>query len=237
MCLQRGAMYGLTSPGGLAEYVSVRTDCFLPVPVSLSMDRATTLLDLFGTTRHALLRSGTKAPSSLAVVGCGPIGLGAIAVARAMKVERVYATDVSAYRLELAATLGAETIDAASLDTVERLRTLEPDGAEVVIEAAGLPHTQRQALAIAAAGGRVMIVAHSRGTLELRTSTDLIQREVSLIGSEYFPIGEFEETYALVVDGRLDPDPILTHSFPLEELQEACDSFFSGTTGKVVIHP
>jgi threonine dehydrogenase-like Zn-dependent dehydrogenase len=82
-----------------------------------------------------------------------------------------------------------------------------------------------------------MIVAHSRDVLELRTSTDLIQREISVIGSEYFPIGEFEGTHALVVSGRLDPGPILTHDFALDDLQVACDRFFAGETGKVVIHP
>lgn len=237
MCLDRRAMYGLSAPGGFAEYLIVRADCFLPVAPSLPLDRATTLLDLFGTTRHALLRSGKAAPHSLGVVGCGPIGLGAIAVALASGTKRVYASDVSPHRLDLAGGLGAVTIDAAAGDTVDQFRGLEPDGCEVVIEAAGLPDTQRQAIAMAAPGGRVMIVAHSRGTLELRTSVDLIQREVSLVGSEYFPIGEFGATQALVAEGRLDPAPILTHSYPLDELKEACDTFFSGASGKVVIHP
>jgi threonine 3-dehydrogenase len=237
MCLNRRRMYGLSAPGGFAEYLTVRADCFLPVEPSLSPDHATALLDLFGTTRHALLRAGAGAPPSLCVVGCGPIGLGAIAVGLAAGVERVYASDVSRYRLDLAARLGAVTIDAAASDTVEQLRTLEPGGCEVVIEAAGLSATQHQAIAMAAPGGRVMIVAHSRDTLQLRTSTDLIAREISLVGSEYFPIGEFPGTHALVADGGLNPAPILTHRFPLDDIQEACEEFFAGGTGKVVIHP
>jgi threonine 3-dehydrogenase len=237
MCLRRRGMYGLTAPGGFAEYLTVRSNCFLPVSASMPPDRATAVLDLFGTTRHALLRAGAGMPVSLAVVGCGPIGLGAIAVALASGVERVYASDVSAYRLELAARLGAITIDATASDTVEQLLEMEADGCEVVIEAAGLSQTQRQAIEMAAAGGRVIIVAHSRGTLELKTSMDLIRREISLAGSEYFPLSEFAETHAMVADGRLDPDPILTHRFPLDHLQDACDEFFAGATGKVVVHP
>jgi propanol-preferring alcohol dehydrogenase len=237
MCLDRTGMYGLSVAGGFAEYVVVRADCFLPVEPSLPFDRATSLLDLFGTTRHALLRSGPKVPESLAVIGCGPIGLGAIAVGFAIGVERIYASDVSNFRLKLAAELGAVTIDATQVDTVEAIRALEQDGCEVVVEAAGLALTQRQALAAARPGGRVMIVAHSRDVLELRTSTDLIQREISVIGSEYFPIGQFEGTHALVAGGRLDPGPLLTHDFALDDLQAACDEFFAGETGKVVIHP
>jgi threonine dehydrogenase-like Zn-dependent dehydrogenase len=230
-------MYGLSVAGGFAEYVVVRADCFLPVDPALPLDRATSLLDLFGTTRHALLRSGPKTPESLAVIGCGPIGLGAIAGGFAVGVQRIYAADVSAFRLELAGRLGAVRIDAAASDTVEAIRALEPDGCEVVIEAAGLSLTQRQAIAAARPGGRVMIVAHSRDVLELKTSADLIQREISVIGSEYFPIGEFEGTHELVASGRLDPGPLLTHDFVLDDLQDACDEFFAGETGKVVIHP
>jgi threonine 3-dehydrogenase len=237
MCLNRGGMYGLTVAGGFAEYAVVRSDCFLPVDPTLSFAHATTLLDLFGTTRHALLRSGRIPPASLAILGCGPIGLGAIAVGSAMGIERIYAADVSRYRLDLAGKLGAVTIDPSTLETVEAIRALEPEGCEVVIEAAGLSVTQRQAIAVAAPGGRVVIVAHSRDKLELTTSTDLIQREISLIGSEYFPIEEFEDTYALLAGGQLDPNPILTHSYALDDLQDACDAFFSGETGKVVIHP
>jgi threonine dehydrogenase-like Zn-dependent dehydrogenase len=58
-----------------------------------------------------------------------------------------------------------------------------------------------------------------------------------VIGSEYFPIGEFKGTHALVASGRLDPGPLLTHDFALDDLQDACDEFFAGATGKVVIHP
>jgi threonine dehydrogenase-like Zn-dependent dehydrogenase len=152
-------------------------------------------------------------------------------------VERVYASDVSSYRIALAARLGAKTIDATEGDTVEQLLGIEADGCEVVIEAAGLPQTQRQAIEMTASGGRVMIVAHSRGALELHTSMDLIRREITLSGSEYFPLSEFAETHAMVADGRLDPEPIITHRLPLDRLQEACDEFFAGATGKVVVHP
>jgi threonine dehydrogenase-like Zn-dependent dehydrogenase len=158
-------------------------------------------------------------------------------VAGAAGVERIYAADVSAVRLGLAARLGAVTVDAGGADTVEQIRGLEPDGCEVVVDAAGLSLTQRQSIEIAAAGGRVMIVAHSGETLELRTSTDLIQREISLIGSEYFPLGEFADTHALLTEGRLDPTPILTHDFALDDLQQACQQFFAGETGKLVVHP
>lgn len=234
MCTERRGMYGFTAPGGFAEYVAVRAACFLAVDPSIGAEAATCLLDLFGTTTHAFRRAGGT-PAVVAVMGCGPIGLGAIAVARVLGADVVYGLDVAPYRLELGRRLGARPLDAREGDVVQRLLGMEPDGCDVVIEAAGRTDTQRQAIELAAPGGRIVIVAHNYEALEVSTHRDLIARERSLVGSEYFPIGEFEEVHHLVAEGLLDPGPIQTHHFPLERFDEACRTFWSGEAGKVVV--
>jgi propanol-preferring alcohol dehydrogenase len=236
LCTARGGMYGLTRAGGFAEYLVVRARCFLPIDPALSPAAATALLDLFGTTVHAFRRAG-GIPRAVAVLGCGPIGLGAIAVARCLGAARVYGVDVIPYRLRLAATAGATPIDAVTNDPVAALLTAEPDGCDVVIEAAGRRTTQRQAIELTAAGGRVVIIAHNPEPVEVHTTTDLIQRERALLGSEYFPVGQLEEVQRLMIAGRLDPAPLQTHRFPLERLDEACAVFWGGDTGKVMIEP
>jgi threonine 3-dehydrogenase len=236
MCAQRKGMYGFTAPGGFAEYVAVRAACFLAVDTSIGAEAATCVLDLFGTTAHAFRRAGGS-PSVVAVIGCGPIGLGAIALARVLGAEVVYGLDVASYRLDLGRRLGARPLDVREDDVVQRLLEMEPDGCDVVIESAGRTDTQRQAIQVAAAGGRIVIIAHNDEPLEVLTHRDLIARERSLVGSEYFPIGEFEEVHRLVAGGLLDPVPIQTHHFPLERFGEACHTFWSGEAGKVVVLP
>lgn len=236
ICADRMGMYGFTAPGGFAEYVAVRAACFLAVDPSIGAEAATCLLDLFGTTAHAFRRAGGS-PSVVAVIGCGPIGLGAIAVARVLGAEVVYGLDVAPYRLDLGRRLGARPLDARKDDVVQRLLEMEPDGCDVVIEAAGRTDTQRQAIELAAPGGRIVILAHNDEALEVSTHRDLIARERSLVGSEYFPIGEFEEVHRLVAEGLLDPVPIQTHHFPLERFGDACHTFWSGEAGKVVVLP
>jgi threonine 3-dehydrogenase len=170
-------------------------------------------------------------------MGCGPIGLGAIAVARVLGAEVVYGIDVAPFRLELGRRLGARPVDAMESDVVQQLLGMEPDGCDVVIEAAGRTKTQRQAIELAAPGGRIVIIAHNDEPIEVATHGDLVARERSLVGSEYFPIGEFEEVHRLVAEGLLDPGPIQTHHFPLERFDEACRTFWSGEAGKVVVLP
>jgi threonine 3-dehydrogenase len=236
ICLERRWMYGFDAPGGFAEYQVVRADCFLPVDPQVPPGQAAALLDLLGTAGHALRRAGPPTPRRVLVLGCGPIGLGALAMAAALGVPERYGVDLAGYRLELAGRLGAVPVDAAG-DPVAKLRAAAPDGFDVVVEAAGRTATQRQALELAGPGGRVLVVAHNPEPLALRTSADLIQREVALVGSEYFPVAELAANQALLLDGRVDPGPLLTHRFPLEELGAACDAFWSGHTGKVLVEP
>ena len=241
VCLARRRMYGFDAPGGLAEYQVVAAPCFLPVDPRLPADVATTLLDLFGTTAHALRRVGLGDPgspaASVAVLGCGPVGLGALAVAGALGVSERYGVDLVGYRLAMAERLGAVPVDAGDGDPVAAVRASRPDGCDVVVEAAGRAATQRQAIELAGPGGRVAIVAHSAEPLELWTSADLIRREVTLVGAEYFPVGELAANAELVAAGRLDPAPLVTDRFPLVEVQQAYDAFWSGRTGKVVVTP
>jgi threonine 3-dehydrogenase len=237
-CLSRRGMIGFTQDGGLAELVCVPAHCFLPVPAEMELDAATALLDLFGTTLHALRRAGRDvADADVAVVGCGPIGIGAIAVARALGARSVHAFDLVPYRLRLAETLGAMVVDGRSSDPVQVIREQLPDGCAIVIEAAGRPETQRMALELAGPDGRVVFVAHTRAPLALQTSADLIQFERVVIGCEYFPLESFHETLDLVLAGRLDPGPLLTHRYSLDDVQAGYEAFFSGDTGKVLVLP
>jgi threonine 3-dehydrogenase len=234
-CLRKRAMYGFTAPGGLAEFVVVRSSCFLPVDKEIPLDRATALLDLFGTSSHAFRVANRPQMRSVLVIGCGPIGLGAVAVARALGARVVVASDVVPARLDLARRVGAIPVPAPVAE--EATRDLAPGGFDVVIEAAGLASTQRRAIELTAAGGVAVFIAHSETPVEVRASTDLIAREVTLMGSEYFRPDEFPENHERVRSGVLDPGPMITQAFELERAGEACDLFFSGASGKVLVQP
>jgi threonine 3-dehydrogenase len=235
-CLDRRAMYGFTVPGGFADYMVVRAECFLPVADEVPLDQATALLDLFGTTAHALRRAATPQARTVLVMGCGPIGLGAIAVARALGIDDVVGVDVSPFRLQLAQSVGARAIDAGTSDPIEMIQEGSP-GFDLVIEAAGLPITQRRAFDLTAPGGVTVVVAHAGEPLEVLPSRDFIARERTLMGAEYFRPDEFAGNHERLRSGVLDPRPLLTHRFPLDRIGAACKAFFGGGTGKVLVQP
>jgi threonine 3-dehydrogenase len=236
-CLARLAMYGFTADGGFAEHAVVAASSFLPVPFQVAPEAATSLLDLFGTTAHALRRARADPPSTVTVVGCGPIGLGALAVAEAMGIAHRSAVDIVLSRLELAQRSGATTYDVSAEGGVAHILDRRGGASELVIDAAGTRAARHLAMQLVAPGGAVVMVAHGDESLDLAVSEELIAREISLIGSEYFRPDEFEENLAMVIDGRLDPTPLITHRFTLDEADEACRVFFKGEGGKVVVCP
>jgi threonine 3-dehydrogenase len=236
MCRNKRRMYGFTADGGYADYVAVGAACFLPVDEDIPLDEATMLLDALGTTGHALRRAG-GAPRHIAIIGAGPIGLGAVVVAKAHGAAEIVVIDVSAYRLGLARRLGASAVDARAGDPVATALELRPEGFDVVIEAAGLTLTQRQAVALATPGGTVVFVAHNAEPLEVETLIDLIQQEKTLMGSEYFPLSELPQTLALLRRAGIDAGTLITHRFPLDEIAGAFGQFMSGESGKVLVQP
>ncbi len=238
-CLCKERMIGFTHDGAYADYVIAPERCILPIDSEMDLDIATLLLDVVGTTMHAVRRSHLAADTIevACVTGVGPVGLGAIMALRALGVQRVFAVDVSPYRLRLAERLGAVPLDGRSIDVVTSIREQVPDGPDIVIEASGNVLVQRQAIDMVAGDGRVIVVGHTRHTLEVQTSRDLISQEKELIGSEYFSVHEFSGNLALVRSGQLDPLPVITHRYPLTEIEDAFRLFWSGETGKVLVYP
>jgi len=237
-CLNKQGMIGFDRDGGFAEYVTVPERCFLPVHADLPLDAAALLLDATGTAMHALRRAGALdvPPQSALVMGAGPVGLGCVLALRAVGVPNVLAVDIAPYRLEFAGCLGAVPIPGGD-DAVDAIRAALPGGPPLIIEASGNPAAQRQALDVLAAGGRLVVVGHSRAPLELWTSRDLIQQEKMILGSEYFDPAEFAPNQQLVLDGTLCPTDLITHRLPLAEIEHAYRLFWAGETGKVLIYP
>jgi threonine 3-dehydrogenase len=236
-CLDRLGMYGFTEDGGFADHVVVAARSFLPIPAHVRAEAATSLLDLFGTTAHALRGAKGNPPPTLMIVGCGPIGLGAIAVARAMGIPQQAAVDVVPSRLKIAQRLGATTYDISGEAGAAPLIDQRGGMSDLVLEAAGTQAARHLAIKLAAPGGTVVMVAHGGDPLDLAVSEELIEREISLVGSEYFRPDEFAENLEMIIDGRLDPTALITHRFALDEAGEACRVFFGGKSGKVVVCP
>lgn len=238
VCLAKRADMGFTHDGGLGRVELVHESNFFPVPDHLDFAVATLLLDVMGTTSHAIRRALATRDKieSVVIAGAGPIGLGLVAMAHLVLGPSVpvIVTDVVPYRLELAERLGAVPLHlgqnlAAALASVGR-----STGADVAFDTSGRESARRELLDALGRRGSLVCVGHGQG-LSLSVSEDLIAPERTVLGSEYFRYGDLRGNLELLLQNRDYLEQIITHRYPIHEVEAAYVAFLAGETGKVVV--
>lgn len=240
-CLAKRADMGFTHDGGYGPYELVHETNFFPVDASMDPAEATLLLDVMGTTGHAIRRAGLVRPdiASLLVGGAGPIGLGVVAMSRILLGPDVPVVigDVQPDRLALAERLGARPVDLRTTTIAAGMAAngLE-GGADVAIDTTGAAPVRDALLASLGRRGVLVCVGHG-ARLTLEVSPDLIAPERAVLGSEYFPMTDLSGNLAILREHRAELGAIVTHRFSRRDLAEALQLFFSGRSGKVVVVP
>lgn len=221
--------------GTHAEFMAVPAMCCRPVPADIPPDVAVLLGgDAIGTPYHALSRLGISAADTAAVFGCGPIGLGCVAVLRFFG-ARILAVEPVAYRRELARKLGAEiALDPAAEDAAARVRELTGGrGASVTLDCSPEAETVTLALESAAIHARVALIGE-KPAASIRPSPQFIRKELTVYGSWYFTGPDYFRILDLYRRG-LDLSGLVTHRFPLGEVDRAFATFASRQSGKVLL--
>lgn len=235
-CRAMEGVYGFSRDGAHAERVRVAERSLLPLPEWVPFEAACLLIDPIGTPFHAAMRMGVNGSHVTAVFGLGPMGLGAVLVARHLG-ARVIGLDPVPFRRKLAEQLGAElTLDPTAPDATEHLRDSCPGGFfDRAFECSGSPQALWDALSLVRPFGHVAIIGEQRSA-PISPSDHFNRKEVMLSGSCCFPLGEYDAILRLL-KGGLDPRRLITHRFPLQEAPEAYRVFDAGQTGKVVLLP
>ncbi len=230
VCLDKGGDMGFNRDGGLGPYELVEERMFFPVADSIPFPVATMLLDVMGTSGHALDRALAVRPdiASIHIAGAGPVGLGALIMSqiRFGPDVPVHISDVSDWRLDLAASFGAEPVRASE---VGRLAPFD-----LAIDASGRTAARVAAVRQLTPRGVLVCVGHGE-ELVLDVSPDLIAKEVTVMGSEYFPYADLVRNHGLLLEHRELLDRVITHEFDVSRVGEAFDTFFASRTGKVVV--
>ena len=235
----REGHYGLCTGGGgwilghlidglQAEYTRVpyADTSVYPVPEGLSDEQVLFLADILPTAYEVGVLNGKVQPGdTIAVVGAGPIGLATIMTARLLTPGRVIAIDLADARLEQALAFGADVaVNNGTENPVEAVLELTGGlGADVAIEAVGVPETFELCAELIRPGGRVANVGvHGHAaTLHLEK---LWIRDVT-ITTGLVDTFTTPQLLRLIEGGRLDPTVFATHRFPLGETMEAYDVF------------
>lgn len=237
LCLRRTAV-GIDRAGGFADLVALPERACWRAPAGLADDRLL-LTEPLAVVVRAVARAAPRAGESAAVVGAGTLGLLALQVLR-VRGCRVLVVSRSDRRLGLARSLGAEaTVAVGAGDPVGPARELSGrDGVDLVVETAGTPEAVELALGCVGfvrPGGRVVLTGlpHEPSRVEFFW---LVRREIDVRGSMIYQ-EEFGEALALLARGAIDVAPLLTHRFPLEEIEAALEAHRRPEAIKVAVFP
>ncbi len=247
MGCEKGGIFGNPTPygsidGGQAEYVRVpfaqRIMC--RIPEGMSDEDVMLVTDMLPTGYFGAENGDIQPGDTVAVFGCGPVGLCAQISAQLFGPAKVFAVDMLDYRLKVAEGFGSIPINASEVDAPTRIRELTDGlGVNVAIEAVGTPATLYGCLMSARPTSNISIVGIFAESIELPMQTLCITNKRITMGlphklPEYVPM-----LLNLVRAGRIDARPIISHTLPLSEGERAYEMFANKLDGalKIVLKP
>ena len=212
---------GFTSNGGFAEYAVNNINTMIRVPDAMS-DEVATLVVTAGTSMYGLTElGGLVAGESVVVIGPGPIGLLAVAVAKALGASPVVLVGTRENRNQIGRELGADiTLNPREVDVVAEVRRLTGKGADYVIDCAGTAETVNQAVHMTNRGGRVCLAAFPKEPVTFDIGY-LAVNNIYLYGIRGEGRSATHRAMAFMAEGRFDAAKIHTHTFAMEDLPEA----------------
>jgi S-(hydroxymethyl)glutathione dehydrogenase / alcohol dehydrogenase len=224
-----------------AEQMLVHENALVRIRRDVPLDRVALIGCAVTTGLGAVFnRARVRPGATVAVIGCGGIGLSVVQGARIAGAGRIVAVDTAAWKLELATRLGAtEVVNAAEGNPVPRVTELTAGGVDYAFEAIGLPATVRQAVRMTRKGGTVvMIGVVPAGTSVELPGADIVLREKAVLGcmmgSNRFRV-DMPRYVELYRSGQLRLDEMISARLPLERVNDAFEAMRRGTAARSVV--
>lgn len=229
---------GVDAPGCFAEFVKIPAANIVPLAAGISTDYGA-ILDPLGNAVHTVL-AGPVAGRSVAVVGCGPIGLMAVAVARACGAGPVFAIEINEFRRGLAKQLQADfVLDPRAGDVAGLVRQhTQGGGVDAALEFSGHPDGIHSAFKLARPGGRVSLLGIPSKPVEMDLTGDIIFKGLNVQGINGRRLFDtWHQMIGLLGSGRLPLEPLFTDRLPLTDFQVGVDRLKKGVAAKVLLSP
>jgi L-iditol 2-dehydrogenase len=230
--------------GAYAEYIKVPARMVLvnmqEIPVHMSFEEAA-ITEPLACVLHGVEEADVKLGDTVAIIGAGPIGLLHLLVARKIGAGKVIVIDLVEERLQFAEKLGAdETINAGKADSAEEVKRLTSGyGADVVIEAIGLPATWEQALRLVRKGGTILEFGGCPPGTEIKLNAEQLHYgEVTVMGTFHTTPLHFRKALNLIASKTIDVKPLITKRMKLGNIKEAFEMLATSKTEiKIAIEP
>jgi threonine 3-dehydrogenase len=226
---------GVDADGAFADYVRIPATNVWKLDASIPHDWGS-LFDPFGNAVHTVL-SGPIAGQTVAVTGCGPIGLFAIAVAKACGAARIFAIEPNATRRQLAITMGAAVVLDSATDVVSQVKAATGNnGVDVLLEMSGHPAAIKQGFKLLRMGGRASLLGIPSRPVEIDLADAVIFKGATVHGINGRKMYEtWYQAEALLRGGQIDLSPVITHRLPLARFDDAMKLLESGEASKILL--
>lgn len=229
--------------GAYAEYIKVPARMVLvnmqEIPQDVSYEEAA-ITEPLACVLHGVEEARVNLGDTVAIIGAGPIGLLHLLTAKKLGVEKTIMVDLVDERLSFAEKLGADEIVNGGRNNVpEKIRQLTSGyGADVVIEAIGLPATWEQALKLVRKGGTVLEFGGCPPGTEIRIDAEMLHYgETTVLGSFHTTPLHFRKALELIASRTIDVRPLVTKDMRLEEIKEAFETLSTSKSEiKIAIH-
>jgi len=235
-----GSFFGDVA-GAQAEYVRVpKADLTLhPVHSHMTDEHAIFVGDIFTTGYECAVEARITAGDTVAVVGCGPVGLMTIIAAKEFGPSKIYAVDTVSQRLEMAQTFGAIPVDGTAVHAPTFIQdATDGRGADEVLECVGMVPALLDAIDMVRPGGRVSIIGvHSDPDLPMALNMTFVRAvDLKFCGTANV-IGRWDDALEIIDSGRAHPDDIISHRMKLDDAVRGYELFDSREALKVVLTP
>jgi len=235
---QNVKIIGVDANGAFAEYVVIPESNIWKLDSSIPLEYAS-ILDPLGNAVHTVL-AGEIAAKSVAVTGCGPIGLFSIAVAKAVGATSVFAIEVNEHRAKIAREMQADyVLNPAREDVIGMVMEKTGGlGVDVVLEMAGHPDSIRTAFDIVRRGGRISLLGLTSKPISLNFSEDIIFKGITIQGINGRRMYQtWYQMTALLKSGKLNLHPVITDRISMTDFGKAMERLKTGEASKILVYP
>jgi len=229
----------VTGPGGFAEYSMLSASSLFHLPDSLSFEEGA-LIEPLAVSYRSILRTHVGHRDRVAILGAGTIGLLCLAVAKAIGVQDIIISAKYEHQGRMAEKLGADhVIQVPAQDVKTEVKAITKDGTvDAVVDTVAMDQTFHDAFAIVRKAGTVCLVGGYTKSLTV-SLRPIVSKELQVTGSSCYSYTglkkDFDAVIELVAAKKVDPTPIVTHRFPLEQLGEAFKTAADKTSGSIKV--
>lgn len=228
-------LLGVDVDGGFCPYAVVPVMNARHTP-SIVPKSVASMQDALGNAVHTVM-DGPVEGQRILITGMGPIGLFAVAICKCLGAEKIYATEVSPFRIGLAEQLGADVVlSPAILDISAELSKIEPHGLDATLEMSGKRSSLDLALRHTRPGGRVSLLGLYADTeigIDLNNLIFKGLRLQGIIGRKMWET--WDQMTWMFTEKGLDVNAVVTHEMPFENFEDAMQTLKKGEAGKIVL--